>query len=711
MLDDRERDQLTIALGREPTETELHIVSVMWSERRSYKSSKRWFQLFKTDGERVVLGLGGGAGLVDLGDDVILGIALESNNHPFQVNSYGGATSGVAGVISDVISHGCRPIGLMNCLRFGDPRKPKNAENLGDAARGISEFANSVGIPMVGGDLEFDESFERNNLFNVACIGVTESDRIVRGVVSQPGDSLILFGAKTANERLSGPSKYTTPMGSPLTKRILIDTLEQLLEEGFLAGLEDLGGGGLASAGAKLAAKGNIGLNILLERVPLKEEDIEPVDILLSESQDRMLAVVAPQNLESVLRILDENEVPNAVIGWVTDDDMLTIRYYVDEIAKVPVILLLSGFPEPKRYEEYLEERTTSTAWVKEPDDHAEVLLRLLESANITSREWLYSQFDQHIQGNTLVDIGENSGVLELPKGKRVAFTAACNSTWCSLDPFTGAANSAALALRNLVSMGAKPILIADCLNLGNPERPEPYSQFVETARGVGEFSRHFDIPVVTGNVSPYNEADVDGVCLRIKPTPQIIMAGLLPEGRLPLRRSLCTPWANVFLVGETHIELNGTEFQRFQLGRTEGIPPGYQPEAEKRTMNAVLSVIEKGLARSCNNVGRGGLGVALLKMVIRGNYGFRLDLSDVPGTAKKQSAILYSESSARYIVEVTETKQPEFLKVMNQHRAAVCELGLTMAEPTASFGSFVIQREKARKSYENGLRQYMKNL
>ncbi|MFX0045050.1 MAG: phosphoribosylformylglycinamidine synthase subunit PurL [Candidatus Hermodarchaeota archaeon] len=709
MLDDHERDQLTVALGREPTETELQVVGAMWSERRSYKSSRRWFQLFKTDGEMVVLGLGGGAGLVDLGDDVILGIALESNNHPFQLNPYSGAVSGVAGVISDVISHGCRPIGLMNCLRFGNLKNAKNAKNLDDAARGISDFANSVGIPMVGGELEFDQSFERNSLFNVACIGVTETDKIVRGVVSNPGDSLILFGAKTANERLSASLEGRTPTGSPLAKRVLIDTLEQLLERRFLAGLKDLGGGGLASASAKLAAKGNVGFDILVERVPLEEDDTQPIDILLSESQDRMLAVVTPQNLDSVMGILSDSDVPHAVIGEVTDDNMLTMHYYVDEIAKIPVALLVSGFPEPARREEYLQERTASTSWLKEPEDHSKVLLSLLESANISSREWLYSQFDQHIQGNTLVDAGENAGVLELPKGKRVAFTAACNSTWCLLDPFIGAANSATLALRNLVSMGAQPILIADCLNLGNPERPEPYSQFVETARGIGEFSHHFDIPVVTGNVSPYNEAVVDRAVLRINPTPQIIMAGVLAQGRLPLRRNLCTPWANVFLVGETHRELNGTEFQRLQVGGVEGIPPGYQPEVEKKTMNAVLSVIEKGLIRSCNNVGRGGLGVALLKMVIRGEYGFRLDLSDVPGTAKTQSGILYSESSARYIVEVTETKQPEFLEAMNQHGVTVCELGLTMAEPIASFGTFVIDREDAQKSYEKGLRQYMK--
>ncbi|MFQ5832827.1 MAG: phosphoribosylformylglycinamidine synthase subunit PurL [Candidatus Thorarchaeota archaeon] len=714
MLSENERDQLAVALGRNPTEVELKIVGALWSERRSYKSSRRWFQLFKTDGERVILGLGGGAGMVDLGDGIALGLALESNNHPTQLNPYNGAAAGVAGVISDVISHGCKPIGLLNSLRFGTPEEPRNASKLKDAIKGISEFANSVGIPMVGGELEFDNSFERNCLLNIACVGVTETGKVVKEFSSDPGFPLILFGALTANEKLLESDEKSresgvTSSGSPLAKRILIDTLEQLLEERLLSGLEDLGGGGLAWASAKLAAKGNIGFEIRVDAVPLSEDEIDPIDIVLSESQDRMLAVVSPQNLEPVLKILDGNRAPHAVIGKVTEDQTITMSYYLDVIANLPTALLVSGFSEPERYEEHLPERSASHDWLKEPKNHARMLQSLLESLNVTSREWVYSQFDQHVQANTLVDIGQNAGVLEVAKGKRVAFTTTCNSFWCLLDPRIGAANSSSLALRNLVSVGATPILMADCINLGNPERPESYAQFVEAAKGIGDFSHDFDIPVITGNVSPYNEISIGKEVLRINPTPQVVMAGTLAEGRPPIRRSLCTPWANVFLIGETHRELNGSEFQRLQLGQVQGIPPGYQPRAEQKAMNAVLSAHSNGILRSCNNVGRGGLGVALLKMTMGGDYGFRIDLSDVPGTAKSLTEILYSESSARYVVEVTETKQPEFLDIMKRHEVSVCELGLTMAGSTANFGSFVLEMDDARKSYQSGLIRYMK--
>ncbi|MHA1926897.1 MAG: AIR synthase-related protein [Candidatus Thorarchaeota archaeon] len=313
----------------------------------------------------------------------------------------------------------------------------------------------------------------------------------------------------------------------------------------------------------------------------------------------------------------------------------------------------------------------------------------------------LYSQF---LQANTIVDIGDNSGVIELPGGKRIALTTSCNSFWCHLQPQIGALNSAALALRNLVASSAKPIFIADCLNLGNPERPESYAEFVEAVKGIGRFSHDFNIPVLTGGVSPYNERIIDGSLRRINLTPQVMMAGVLQNNRLPMRRSLCTPWANIFLVGETHRELNGSEFQRIQLGRVQGLPPGYQPAVEKSAMEAVLASHAKGIVRSCNDIGRGGLAIGLMKMALRGDYGFRLDLSDIPGTAIGMTEILYSETSARYLVEVTETNQEEFLRIMESCKVVATELGLTLSEPIANFGSFNVDLKEAKLAFMSGI-------
>lgn len=709
MISEQEKEQLALALGREPTNTELGVVAILWSERRSYKSSKRWFSEFKTEGDNVVLGLGRGAGVIDLGDDVLLGVAMESNNHPTHANPYIGAALGIAGVISDVIAHGCKPIALLNSLRFGNPGSQENAFTLKEAVRGISEFAYSVGIPMIGGDTEFDESFEVNSVLNVVCVGVTKADSLVMSRASTPGHHLILFGAKTGKARLTDNTesarKTTSPVpGNPLANRIVIDTLEKLVDGKLLRGLEDVGGGGLALAGAKLAARGNTGVELHTDRVPVTQDEMTPLEIITSDSQDRMLAVVAPEDLDTVLSILAEYDTPHAVIGRVTDEGIYNMYHHGELKASIPAILLTSGFPEPDRIEEYLPERTAALDWLTKPTDQAETLLSMLCSVNIADRTWIYSQFDQHIQANTVVDIGDNSGVIELPQGKRIALTTSSNSFWSHLHPQIGAANSAALALRNLVASGAKPILIADCMNIGNPERPESYAEFVEAVKGIGRFSHDLNIPVLTGGVSPYNERKIDGKYRRINLTPQVMMAGVLPDKHLPVRRRLCSPWANIFLIGETHRELNGSEFQRTQLGKVQGLPPGYQPRAEKSAMEAVLAAYAKGIVRSCNDIGRGGLAIGLMKMALRGDLGFRLDLSDIPGSATNITEILYSETSARYLVEVTETNQETFLRTMESHKVVATELGLTLTEPIANFGSFSVELGDARTNFTNGL-------
>ncbi len=721
MLTKEETEHATRVLGREPNRTELAMLDVLWSEHCSYKSSKRWFHLFKTDGERVFLGIGEGAGLVDLGDGVLLGVAMESHNHPSQVDPYNGAATGVGGIIRDVISQGCKAVGLMNCLRFGPPTRPHNAHLLEQVVRGISDYGNSVGIPMVGGEIEFDDSYDYNCLVNVVCIGVATADRIVRSSARTPGHSLVLFGSTTGRDGIAGVSfasetfsdteeedRGAVQIGDPLAKKVLIDALEELLDEHLLDGLQDLGGGGLTSAAGEMASRGGTGVNIDLGTVPLREEDMQPWEIIVSESQERMLAVVAPEKVERVLEVLAQNEVPHAVIGRVTDDGYYTAVMDGEVCARLPVSLLVDGFPEPKRVEQALPVESTSLAWVRGPDDYAATVKQLLGSLNICDRSWVYSQYDQHVQANTVVDIGENAGVLEFPRGKLVAFTSDCNSFWCLLDPKSGAANSACEALRNLVSMGAEPILIADCLNFGNPEHPESYAQFVEAVRGLGQFSHDFDIPVVGGNVSLYNESVVEGRTFRINPTPQIMMAGLFPAESRPVRRTLCTPWANLFLVGRTHRELNGSEFQRLTLGHVTGLPPRYQPDDEKRTMRAMLEAHAAGLIRSCNNVGRGGLAVALMKMVLSGEYGFKVKLEDIPGTATSPTEILFSETPSRYIAEVTESNQPQFFEIMRRHKVPVAELGLTTQDAVADFGLFSLTISEAREAYSHVFERYL---
>jgi phosphoribosylformylglycinamidine synthase len=346
--------------------------------------------------------------------------------------------------------------------------------------------------------------------------------------------------------------------------------------------------------------------------------------------------------------------------------------------------------------------------WFSEPKDYLEVFRNILSSINICDRSWIYSQYDQHVQTITHVDIGENAGVLELPKGKRVAFTGDSNSSWCYLDPFTGTANTACDSLRNLVAMGATPILIADCMNFGNPNRGKTYSQFVEAVKGLGKFSHDFKIPVVAGSVSFFNEVPLDTDFRQIHPTPQVMMAGLFESGINPVRRTLHTPLANIFLVGETFAEMNGTDFQKVITGSVSGLPPKYRPEQELNSMNAILQSHSAGLIRSCNNIGRGGLGIALIKMVLESDFGFKLDLEGIPGSTDSLAKALFSETSARYLAEVSESKQSQFMEIVENNGCQALELGLTINEPIADFRKFKINHEDARSWFTSTLPKLM---
>jgi phosphoribosylformylglycinamidine synthase II len=721
MLTKKELLHASSILGRDPNKIELGMLDVLWSEHCSYKSSKRWFHLFKTTGKNVALGIGEGAGLVDIGDGYLVGVAMESHNHPSQVDPYNGAATGVGGIIRDVISQGCKAVGLMNCLRFGPLKKPHNAYLFENVVRGISEYGNSVGIPVVGGEIEFDDSYDDNCLVNVVCIGWVKPEEIVRSQAKTPGHYLVIFGSTTGRDGIAGVSfasetfkdieeknRNAVQIGDPLSKKVLIDTLHELVDEKLLAGMQDLGGGGMTSAAGELASAGGTGVEIDLDKVPLRENDMEPWEIIISESQERMLGIVAPENLDRVVLLLEKNNTPYGVIGRVTDDGLYTAKWHGETVAELPISLLVGGFPVPERVEGRASSQPESTSWFIEPEDYKSAVLQLLESPNICDRSWAYSQYDQHVQANTIVDIGENSGVLEFPNGRKVAFTSHCNSFWCLLDPQQGTANSACESLRNLVAMGARPILIADCLNFGNPERPESYGQFVEAIRGLGRFSHDFDIPIIGGNVSLYNESVIDGDTRRINPTPQIMLAGVIDRNIMPVRRNLVTPWANIFLVGETLPEMNGTEFQRINLGQVKGIPPRYRPEEEKRSMEIILEAHSKGLIRSCNNVGRGGVAIGLMKMALSSHYGFKLNLDYVPGTVNSLAQRLFSETSGRYLAEVTESNQAEFLDIIEKHQGAACELGLTITEETTDFGKFSIPMQETKEAFQRGLRKYL---
>ncbi|MEM2142966.1 MAG: phosphoribosylformylglycinamidine synthase subunit PurL [Candidatus Thorarchaeota archaeon] len=720
MITPEELAHVREVLRREPNETELAMLDVLWSEHCSYKSSKRWFHLLNTRGERVFLGPGEGAGLVDIGDGLLVGVHMESHNHPSQVDPYNGAATGVGGIIRDVISQGCEAVGLMNCLRFGMPDRPRNAYILEHVVKGISDYGNSVGIPVVGGEVEFDSSYDENCLVNVVCIGRIRPEFVVRSSARTKGHQIVLFGSTTGRDGMAGASfasgtfsdeeeenRGAVQIGDPLSKKVVIDVLEQMIEERLLDGLQDFGAGGLTACAAEMAFRGGTGVRVDVDKVPLREQGMTATEIMVSESQERMLAAVAPEKLSRVVKILEENDTPYGVVGEVTDDGHYTVVQGGVVKARLPIDLLVNGFPIPERRVGTIERQPDTLDWYREPSDYAESILRMLRSINICDRSWIYSQYDQHVQSNTVMDLGENAGVLEFAPGKMLAFTSDCNSFWCLLDPQTGTANSAAESLRNLVAVGAEPLFIANCLNFGNPERPDSYAQFVEAVKGLGRFSHDFQIPVIGGNVSFYNESTVKGEIHRINPTPQIMMAGLLGD-RMPVRRSLCDASGEIVLVGETRPELNGSEYQRLTLGMVRGLPPAYIPEQERAAMNGMLEAHRRGLVSSCNDVGRGGLGVALMKMVLKSRRGFKVDLESIGAGSMSTGQVLFSESAGRYLVEVASEHLDQFREVMARAGAVCHRIGESCDEETADFTDFVVPLSEARYGFFNALREYL---
>ena len=644
-------------LGRKPSPGEMSMIDALWSEHCSYKSSKRWFHLFKTESERVKLGIGEGAGLLDVGDGYVVGIGLESHNHPSAVDPFNGAATGVGGIIRDIVSQGCRPIAVLDCLRFGYPIKPRQKLLLDQVVLGISSYGNCVGVPNLGGDLEFADEFEGNPLVNAMCVGVAKQDEIIRSVANTPGDKLLLFGSSTgrdgiggvtfASEELDGSqqeSRGSVQIGDPLTEKLLIDAVLEMRDAKLLNGLQDLGGGGLACAAAEMAEKGKTGVKLELTEVPVREDDIQGWEILVSESQERMLAVLPKEKLEEAIKIIEDKELAWAVVGQVTESSRFEAEYEGEEVANISVDFTINGFPEPVRIEG--EKIQAESEKAREGKDK---FLELLGSFNVASKEPVYQQYDQQVQGNTVITPGGDAGVLILPNGKYLAVSAGTNSYLTSRDAEKGAALATLQILRSVVARGATPIGMVDSINAGNPEKENSYREFVDMIRGVAEVSREMDIPIVGGNISLYNESEIDGTLKKILPSPFIGIVGLIENK--PLADLLQTEPSIIFQIGEKPDFLEGSQYHRMFGGKEGGMSIDYEME-KKLVENLVHTEY-----LSCTDIGKGGLITTLAKWSIRSNVGCKITLE------KQEERMHWGENSPRYLVQVPVSSVDEFLK------------------------------------------------
>ncbi|HLG21938.1 MAG TPA: phosphoribosylformylglycinamidine synthase subunit PurL [Candidatus Manganitrophaceae bacterium] len=689
-LTEEEYQKVEELLERKPNATELSIFSVMWSEHCSYKSSKVHLKRFPTEGERVIEGPGENAGVVDIGDGWVAVFKIESHNHPSFIEPYQGAATGVGGILRDIFTMGARPIALLNSLRFGPLDRVKNRYLLERVVAGIAGYGNCMGVPTVGGEIYFNEIYSNNPLVNVFCLGIAKREEIVKAAAGGVGNPVIYVGSKTGRDGIHGATmasaelgqsvekRHTVQVGDPFTEKLLLEACLELMRSGAVVGIQDMGAAGLTSSSSEMAHRGGVGIEIDVSKVPLREEGMTPEEIMISESQERMLLVARNGKEAEVEAIFRKWDLDVAVIGKVTEDRYLTIKNGDQTVAHIPVSALTSTAPvyerplSTPRFQEMIQSLNLDS--IPEPKSYPETLLELLGSPSLASKEWVYQQYDHMVRTNTVVGPGGDAAVVRIKGTDRaLAVTVDGNSAYCLLNPYYGGAIAVAEAARNLVCVGAKPIALTDCLNFANPERPEVMWSFAVAIDGMSDACRQFNIPVVSGNVSFYNETNGLG----IYPTPIVGMVGLIESFKTPLTAGFKNREERVVLIGETLEELGGSAYLKTLHSQERGYPPMLNFEKEKGVQKAVLTAAQEGILSSAHDCSDGGLAVALAECCILSpsSTGAAVDLE--PGEIRPD-AFLFGESQSRIIVSVKEAHFPRLRKILEEGAVPFAVLGKT---------------------------------
>ena len=697
-----EYEHVTELLGRTPTITELYMYSLMWSEHCSYKHSRKALRMFPTEGPHVLQGPGENAGVIGVGDGWAVAFKMESHNHPSAIEPYQGAATGVGGIIRDIFTMGARPIASLDSLRFGTLDKPRQRYLFEGAVAGIGGYGNCLGVPTVGGEVYFEEAYEGNCLINAMAIGLMREDRLTRAVAGGPGNKLLLIGSTTGRDGIGGASvlasqefdekaedkRPSVQVGDPFEEKLLIEACLELLDAGLLVALGDLGAAGLTSSASEMASRGGVGLDIEVTLVPQREEAMKPFEIMVSESQERMLAVVTPENLEAAQAICEKWGLLSTVIGEVTDTGRFVIRENGEVVADMPAATLAHDAPiyDPAMERPaYLDELQAfdPLAELDHPTDAAmlsDALLALLASPNICSRRWIWEQYDHQVMVNTVVLPGGDAAVLRIGDTGRgemtqraIAASSDCNGRYCYLDPYVGAQIALAEATRNVSCVGAEPAAITDCLNFGNPEKPEVFWTFHEAVRGLADACKAFGVPVISGNVSFYNESFGQP----IYPTPTVGVVGLLDDVAHHTTAGFKAEGDVVLLVGETEAELGGSEYLKVLYDTVAGAPPALDLQLEAAVQAAVREAIREGMLSSAHDCSEGGLAIALAESCVAGGIGADIHLEgDIP-----PAAMLFSETQSRIVVSVAEQDVEELFDLLERHQVPHAVLGTVGGE------------------------------
>ena len=705
-LNAQEYHAIVQALGRDPNDLELGIFGALWSEHCAYKTSKALLRQLPTEGPNVLQGPGENAGAVDIGEGLAVVFKIESHNHPSAIEPYQGAATGVGGILRDVFAMGARPIAILDALRFGPLDSGRGRHLFHGVVAGIGGYGNCFGCPTVGGEVYFDEGYADNPIVNAMCVGLVRHERLRRASADRTGDAVLLVGADTGRDGIhgatfasvemderSGERRPAVQVGNPFLEKLLCEACLQLNDLDGVTAIQDLGAAGLTSAAGELAHRGRRGIDIDVDRVSRREQGMSAYDVMLSESQERMLVVVRPDAEASVREVFDHFELHADRIGTITGTARIRVREHGTVVADVPLEALVDGVPLRTPAAAFAEKRPAPVMpLVEEPEA---ILLDLIGSPNLRSRRPIYRTYDHQVQDNTVIGPGFDAALLRVPAtNKGLALTTDGNSRYVALDPYEGTRAAVAEAARNLVCTGARPIAVTNCLNFGNPERPQIFGQLQESVRGLADACRALELPVVSGNVSLYNETSERN----IPPTPVIGMVGLLDDLSLRCPAGFRDDGDIVFLLGETREELSGSEYLRLLGAPLEGRPPIVSFEAERRLQAAMLDSIGRGVLRCAHDVSDGGLLIALAESALYGGRGLRCP--GIAGPVSREAAY-FGESQGRIVVSVAPRRVPELQKLMAKHQVPLQAIGVVGGEDLQVGSDIRISLDTLRQAWE----------
>ena len=708
-----EFEKIVEGLGREPNLTELGIFSAMWNEHCSYKSSKFWLKKLPTSGERVVQGPGENAGVIDIDDGDVAVFKMESHNHPSFLEPYQGAATGVGGILRDVFTMGARPVANLNALRFGEPNHPKTKHLLSGVVSGIGGYGNCIGVPTVGGEVNFHPSYNGNILVNAMTVGIAKKDKIFYSAAAGIGNPVVYVGSKTGRDGIHGATmasaefdedsedkKPTVQVGDPFTEKLLLEACLELMKEEAIIAIQDMGAAGLTSSSIEMASKGDVGLEIDLSKVPMRAQNMSAYELMLSESQERMLMVLDPSKEEMARDIFKKWDLEFEVIGKVTDTKRLILMMNGKEEASIPINILVEDAPEYQR--DYIVEEPSPIKEYKSEDFDQDNILKDLNTMimhpDLSSRKWIWEQYDHMVMADTVVRPGSDAAVVRVHgTNKGLAMSTDCSPVYCKHNPYEGGKHAVVETWRNIIASGALPIAITDCMNFGNPEKPEIMGQFVECIRGMGDACSKLNYPVVSGNVSLYNETNGEG----IYPTPAIGGVGLIKDLSNVKTLSLKEDGNFLCVVGKTANHLGTSKYISIIQSKEEGGTPEINLDTELRNGNFVMDAINQKLIASAHDVGEGGILVAISEMCMSGNLGITIEIeTDFP------HGYFFAEDQSRYLLEVSPNNYDECQKLANNNDVHFEKIGIVGGDKISIKNIGDEQVSVLKRSFETSIEQ-----